>query len=589
MISRPEALRRRALAALAALALAGCGESAPERAPLDVARAALDRGDGLGAEIALRGMLEAGTPRATIAAYLGEAELAQGKPLEARDWLGEGAFSPDTRGHGFHMLGVLELREENLPAAGAAFDRALQSTPDSPELWVDIGRLRYRGGEQLQAVEASERAVALGPRNAEALRFRGQLLRDAHGMDAALPWFESALEAEPENIDLLADYAATLGEAGRAQDMLAAVRRMAAIAPRDPRVFFFQATLAARAGRFDLARGLVSRRADLERGSPAMALLAGVVDLEGGNYASAAQTFDRLLRTQPDNRRVRQLLARALHLAGSDRELVYRFAEDAAAPSAEPYLAEIVGRAYEALGERDRAAPLLARAARSERTGMAPMRAAIPLALAEARDDDRTGRGALALVRGLIASNRNAAAVGAAEAFRRRVPGSADALGLSGDAYLAAGQPAKALDRYRAAAAIRRPWPLTRRMLAAYVARGDRASAWALLAGHLAGEPANREASAMLALLAFDARRLEQGEALLGHALDLGGTHDPQLLALAAEVALRGGDAAAARATAERAYRIQRANPAARRALALALQATGEGEAAAALAAPATR
>lgn len=583
MTCRRKRVLRRALAGFALLALAACGQGEPQLAPLDAARAALARGDGLSAEIVLRRMMEEGTPRADVAAYLGQAELAQGKVVEARDWLGSGDFSPATRAHGFHMLGVLEMRGGNLPAAGAAFDRALRSDPDNPELWVDIGRLRHLGGEHTLALEAAERAVTLGPRNPEALRFRGQLIRDAHGVVAALPWFEAALEVAPDDGDILADYAATLGESGRAAEMLTALRRMADVAPGDPRLYFLQATLAARAGEFDLARGLLSRRGDLDRLSPAMALLSGVIDLRSGNPASAAQTFDRLLPNQPDNRRVRQLLAHALHLSGNDRELVYRFGDAAMRPDADPYFAMTVGRAYEALGQRDEAAPLLEKASRSGGPQLAPLATPVAVEIAQARGG-ATGADTVALVRGLIAADRLPEALAAAEAFRGRFPGSSDALGLAGDTLLAAGRPAEALERYRAAAGIRRPWPLMHRMLAAYAAQNDRSAAYALLTDYLRAEPRNREAAAMLALLALDAGRREQGMALLDHALASGGTRDPRLWALKAEAGLLQGDVAGAREAAERAYRLQRSDPLARRALARAFTASGNVEAARALA-----
>lgn len=582
---RPANALRNSLTGLALLALVACGPAERDLAPLESARAALARGDGLGAEIVLREMLENGTPRRELAAYFGQAELAQGKPLEARDWLGEGEFSPDTRARGFHMLGRVEMRAGNLPAAGAAFDRALAIEPEDAELWVDIGRLRYLGGEHMQAIEAAEHAVALGPRNPEALRFRGQLVRDAYGMPAALLWFETALEAVPDDVDLLADYAATLGESGRADDMLAAVRRMANASPGDPRVYFLQAALAARAGDFDLARRLLSRPGDRDGMNQAAALLSGVVDLQSGNHASAVQTFDRLLRSQPDNRRVRQLLARALHLSGNDRELIYRFGEVAMRRDAGPYLAETVGRAYEALGQRDKAAPLLEKAARAGKPGLTAIAASIPVEIAQARGS-AGGADTVALVRGLIASDRPPAAVQAAEAFLGKFPGSADALGLSGDAFLAAGQPDKALERYRAAAAIRRPWPLTRRMIAAHAARNNGQAEYALLADHLRGEPANREAAAMLARLACDGDRWKQCAALVDHALASGGTRDPQLWVLKAEAALREKNLAGAREAAERAYRLQRSDPLARQAFARTLAASGEETAARALAGP---
>lgn len=564
----------RSLALAGALLLAGCAEAAPEPPPLERAQAALARGDGVGAEIVLREMLARGAAREALAAYLGEAELLQGNDAEARRWLGKGEFAPAAAGRGFHMLGRLAMREGDLPAAGRAFDRALRFAPDDAELWVDIGRLRYRGGEQAQAVEAGEKALALAPDNAQALLFRAQVVRDSQGMAAALPLFERGLAHAPDNPELLADYAATLGELGRAKDALAAIRKLARIDPRNPRVHFLQAVIAARGGQYDLARSLLLRSGDLSREMPAAMLLSGVIDLENGNYASAAQAFDRIARMQPDNARVQHLLARALSLAGSHRELVHRFAGSARSP----YLAQLVGRSYEALGERQAAAPYLERAARPLSGNPAALPGATPLDVAEVRGVAQ-GTDALSLVRGLIVGRRPAAARARAESFRSRFPGSADAQGVAGDAALAANDPRAALVRYRAASLVRRPWPLTKRMATAMLALGDRAAAETLLASHLAGDPANAEAAALLARAAYLRGDFARAGLLIDYALATGAGRDPILRSLRAEVALRLGERDRAIAEASRAHALQPLSPAAARMLAVALAAR-DGEAA---------
>ncbi len=345
-----------------ALALGGCGQGSQGQGTIDEARQALSRGDALGAEIILQQELDGGTPREQLAALLGEAALAQGKLADARAWLASGEFDEPTRAHGFHMLGRLEMRSGNLPAAGSAFDRALASAPDDPELWVDVGRLRYQGGEQRQAIEASDWAVKLDPGSARALHFKGQLVRDAHGLTAALPWFEAGLASAPDDTALLADYAATLGELGRAKDMLKVVRHLAKVDPGNSQVFYLQAVLAARAGKADFARALLQRSGDVERERPAAMLLSAVIDMENSNHASAAQTLSKLAARQPENRRVQTMLARALSLGRNESELIYTLGDIARRPSSGPYLQTLVGRAYEARGERETAAWYLDRA-----------------------------------------------------------------------------------------------------------------------------------------------------------------------------------------------------------------------------------
>ena len=553
MACRIEQLIRTALAVVLSGLMAACAEAASEPSVDERLRTAFARGDGFGAELVLREQLADGTPRAELAAAMGEAELMQGELAEARRWLAPGEFSPDTRGHGFRQLGRLEMRDGNLPAAGAAFDQAYRAIPDDPDLWVDIGRLRFRGGEQAQAVQAARKAVALGPRNPAALRFRGQLVRDAHGVRAALPWFEAALESHPDDLGLLLDYAATLGEAGRPTDMLRVVRKVARLDPANREVFFLQAVIAARAGETVLARSLLTRSGNVERGLPAALLLSGVIDLRSGNYASASQTFDSLLSDQPDNARVARLLARSLSLAGSHRELVARFGDEGAGSRCSPYIDQLVARSLEKLGERGEAAAYLDRAGRSQSAALTALRERTEVEVADARGGER-GDNALALVRGFVGRGQADRAVSEARRFLARNPGSADAMGLLGDACLAAQRVNCALETYREAADIRRPWPLTMRMLAALEANGDGHAMTDLLERQLLGEPANARVAERLAQVRAAKGQWEKAIPLIDHALLHGSSRDPASLVLRARAALALGDAKSAREAAKRAY-----------------------------------
>lgn len=561
MICRPEtpSIRSAAGAGFTAflLTLAACSQPAPESSPIERVRLALADQDGLGAEIILREMLTAGTPRQDLAAFFGEAELQQDQIAEARRWLENGEFTPQTRGRGFHMLGRLEMLDRNLPKAGKAFDRALESMPDNPELWVDIGRLRYLGGEQEQAIEASIHAVNLGPDNVPALQFRAQLVRDAEGMEAALPWYESALKRNPDNLALMGDYAATLGEFGRNHDMLVVARRMIELDERNPRAFFLQSVLAARGGQFDLARDLLARSGDLEREAPAAMMLSAIIDMEKGNFGSGSQMLDKLERMQPDNARIRLLVARSLWLGGNHRELIYRFKDRVMKPGTSPYLATLVGRSYEVLGLRDQAAPFLDFAAKPRDNGWRPIRADTALDVAEIRGP-QSGRDAVALVRGLIGAGQADGAVANAEAFLRNAPGSGDALALAGDAALVAGQNMQAANYYARAAAIRQPWSLTRRMYAAEIAAERTRSGVTLLEHHLASNSANADAAIMLAEAELAEGNSQKAASLVDLAIANGAARDPRALVLRAQTALKLGDLATARDTAMRAYSLQK-------------------------------
>lgn len=577
------ALLKRGLAVLAFLAVPAYAAQGEGEHALQAARKALLSGDGIAAEVELKRALQAGMPREQVAAPMGEAELLQGELVKARAWLEDGDFAPRDRAYGFRMLGRLEMQDGDLPAAGQAFDQALQADPNDVLLWVDIGRMRYLGGEQSQAIEASIQALELGPENPRALEFRGQLVRDARGYRAALPFFAKGLKHAPGDLSLMGEYAATLGELGRAKQMLKITREMIEVQPNNSRAFFLQAVLAARAGKYDLAKGLFWQTDEDFQKTPAAELLGGVLELKAGNTASALDHFERLHRLQPDNARVELLLARALWEAGDMRELVERFGSRALRADASTYLTTLVGRAYEALGDRGEAAVYLDRAAQSPRIAHSTLGQDLPLDLLQARwhIDSGSADTVIPYVRQLVADRRFGEAAEVADGQLAQFGGSAYAQLLAGDVKFAAGDYAGAITRYARSAEIRLSKPLLRRMVLSYQAMGQGARSQSLLRDYARQHPRDGEVASLLADDAMVAQNWSRAKAFLYCALRLGGgERDPRLVMQRSIAELGVGDGKAALADARKAYRWQRASGKLSRVLAIMLQDHGEDTAA---------
>ena len=568
---------RRIALALFLVALAAPSLAVPEAAQADLAsaRKALQRGDGIAAEADLQRALASGASKPDVAADMGEALIQQGARDKARGWLGPAQFDPAQAGRGWRLLGMLERLEGNLAASGKAYDQAMRITPNDPQMWVEIGRLRYQGGEHLLAIEAADRALAAGPENPRALEFKAQLVRDAEGDAAALPLYEKALSTSPKDLLLLGGYAASLGELGWASEMLVVTRKMIAIDPRQPQAFYLQAVLAARAGNSDLARAMLNRTGDQLDNMPAALLLSGALDLEAGNANAAAQQLTRLVDLQPANQRAATLLARALYEAGDYQQLFARFGLQAGRADASPYLLGVLGRALEAQGDRIAAAPLLDRAAGAAAPELMPVfERDGPADLGAGWSANQVNPGLAArYVRSLLLAGDQAGARQVAARYVELRPSSAEALGLIGDTDLLAGQWGAALDRYSLSAKVRFNDQLALRWAIALerAGRGDQVSG--MISRYLSLFPGSRLMTRIAGNQALAAQDWPRARSLFENLVLRGGNHDAGLLADLSIAQLRSGDAKAALISAERACQIAPASPFTALVRALALKA----------------
>lgn len=571
---------RRIALALVLVALAAPSLAVPEAAQADLekARTALLRGDGIAAEADLQRAMASGASKSDVAADMGEALIQQGERGKSRQWLSSGHFDPDQAGRGWRLLGMLERLDGNLAASGKAYDQAMRLIPNDPQMWVEIGRLRYQGGEHLLAIEAADRALEVGPDNPRALEFKAQLVRDAEGDAAALPFYEKAVTTSPQDLLLLGGYAASLGELGRSSEMLVVTRKMIAIDPRQPQAFYLQAVLAARAGNSDLARAMLNRTNDQLKDVPAALLLSGALELEAGNANAAAQQLTRLVDLQPANQRAADLLARALYEAGDYQQLFARFGTLAGRVDASPYLLGVLGRALENQGDRIAAAPLLDRAAVAAAPELMPaFERDSPADLAVGWSANQANPGLAArYVRSLLLAGDRAGARRVAARYVELRPSSAEALGLIGDTEILAGQGNAALDRYLLSAKVRFNDQLALRWAIALerAGRGDQVAA--MVSRYLGVFPGSRMMLRIAGNQALAAQDWPRARSLFENLALRGGNRDAGLLADLSIAQLRSGDAKAALLSAERAYQIAPASPFAALARALALNALGQ-------------
>ncbi|SMF69004.1 tetratricopeptide repeat protein [Allosphingosinicella indica] len=519
------------------------------RARLLQAKVQIALGDGVAAEAEIARARASGVPADATRTLMAEALLLQGRPADA---LAEAKAAPAAHaGDAARLAGKAQLAGGDMDAAGASFDRAAELTPESAPLWVDIARYRRAVGDIGGAIGAADRALALDPRADGALLVRGELTRTQYGLKAALPWFDRALEAKPDDATVLLEKAATLGEMGAMREMLAATRAALKASPGHPMAFYLQAVLAARGGNYALARAIYAKSGGALAAEPGPALFGAALDYQAGNFEAASDTLAKLLADQPDNLRARRLLAASEWRAGEMADALAAIRPIADREDADSYALALAGEAAAKLGRAAEAADYRARAARPLRWDGV---------IAPIGGDAGAVNGDVAAIREALSRADSAYAFALARQLARDNPGAPDAWLLVGDVLMLADDPAAAVDPYRTAANIAFTEPVALRLIEALDRSGQDAAATETLRLFLDQNPRSIPALLIAAERYAGAGEWANAEAAYHAVRRRIGTRDAALSGNLAWAYARQGDHAAALPIARRAWEVDRGN-----------------------------
>ncbi len=560
-----QALRLRHDLSGARIALMNAIKADPQWPQPHIAQAevALEMFKGLAAQSEVESAIKLGAKQANVQHLLGHALLLQGDLEQAEAVLTDPDNIPTNAVYANRILGRIYIQKGDLGEAEAAFTRALALAPKDSILWTDIARYRFATGNQKGAIEAVDYAVALDNDNVRAIEFRGRLLRSQFGLLAALPWFERGLQISPNDVPLLEEYAATLGEAGRTRDMLMQARKIIALDNRNGKAFYMQAVIAARAGQYDLARRVLAMAGPAMNATPGAMVVAGVSEYEQGNTNQAIDIFRRLVLTQPANMDFRTLLARAMFRNGDVLDALDEIRPVAGRPDADNYSLMLAARAFEATGDRTKAAAGLDDAAKPFIRHAIPLAEPLTLRQAafEAQRNPNSAKAVIPYIRSLMLEKQYEAAAIEAKRLQAGNPGVADAYILVGDVEVERGNVKAAIAAYAKAREINYSQGLMLRLVDAHRRVGNAAGAREALTAYLSFNPSSLMAQRLMAYLMLDNKEWAGAIPLLERLRTRIGYNDSILLANLARAysgVKRHSDAIEA---ARIAYRIDPANP----------------------------
>ena len=525
-------------------------------AQLALARAQLALGNGPAAEGAIQRAVTAGFPAPRARALFAHAYWLEGDTDQALDAARK--VPAEDQAYATRIRARALADQGDVEAAQALLVSVLVRTPRDAAAWGALGRIRLRAGDFSGASEAAGRAVALDATNLDAVTLAGELVRRRYGLVAALPWFEKALAKDAYFHPALVEYAATLGDLGRYTEMLGAARRALAARPGSPQALYLEAVLAARAGRFDLARTLLAKTEGQVEDMPGALLLAGALDYAEGKPQQAIGSWGELVARQPMNLAARRLLGTAQLRSGDPRAALATVRPIALRADADAYTLSLVARAFAASGEPTWSARFRDRAANPVGGGAAPFGndtslPVLAVAVAEAPGDPSA---AVEYVRGLIEAGRGEDALARARTMAAATPGAPAAQMLVGDTLMALGRADAAIPAYRAAADLDFGAPAMLRLVEATAAARQPKAAAAVLALYLAQNPESIVARRLAANLQRDSRDWDAAIDTLEGLRSAIGPRDWLLLSDLAYAYANAGDAVTALRYARAAYAL---------------------------------
>ncbi len=519
--------------------------------------------DGIGAQAELDRAIALGLNPANVRHLYGHALQLQGNIQKAKEQLFASDIPVDDQGYAARIMGLVALQTGDNALATRAFDHAVKLDSSNPDLWVDIARFRAGFGDQAGAINAVDEAVKLAPGNIRALQYRGELLRFQFGLGAAMPWFERALQIDPNDVPLLTEYAATLGDMGRMKDMLVVARKIISLDGRNPRAFFMQSVLAARAGKYDLAQMLMQKTEGRIDGLPATLLVQGIIAHGEGNYNAAVDKFRRLTSLQPNNRQAQSLLARSLYLAGDASDAIEVLKPQVNSSGADPYALWLAVRSLESLESTEEAVWAFNRAAMHDvgkETAFQPDTPMNVLA-AEAGRAPGNARVVIPYIRALYNAGNFDTAFAQAKRLQNGNPGASDAHILVADTAMAKGDYNAALSALDRARRIRFSEPVMLRTIEALRAMGELQKSGEVLAQYLKYNPSNIAGLRWMAYAHLETENWQVARYILENLRERIGENDALIMAGLAQAYTGLGQTKKAIAAGRIAYHVQPSSP----------------------------
>lgn len=257
--------------------------------------------------------LSPGSPAALVA--LAQLELARGQPAAATEWLQTARERNANAAEPRVLLAQYYLEQRQLDQAEAMAREVLAFAPANTGALNVLALALSASGRHSEGIATLQQVARQAPGSSAAQVNLARALLNAGQTTDALRAAEESLKVDPDQVTTLAFTAAIALEAGDLARAHALLKRLQSAAPENPATFTVAGDVAMREKRYGSAADAYKSAGQR---SPSRALvLREYLALKAAQRADPGAPLEKWLASQPDDTRVRLVLAQDQQAAGA--------------------------------------------------------------------------------------------------------------------------------------------------------------------------------------------------------------------------------------------------------------------------------
>jgi tetratricopeptide (TPR) repeat protein len=133
----------------------------------------------------------------------------------------------------YQNLGQLYLTKKDYPAAETAFQKGLELRPDSTDMSTLLARVYQESGQPEKAMALVEKSAGANPQDARAQFNRGIFLLNANKNEEAIGAFEAAIKADPNQAEAYYRLGALMVGQGKIPESIQYLEKYLSLNPTD--------------------------------------------------------------------------------------------------------------------------------------------------------------------------------------------------------------------------------------------------------------------------------------------------------------------------------------------------------------------